>query len=113
MGKVGMFGHSRGTLTGMAEAGGSSAWGVTKDARVQAVMGMASGARRRSLQPNLSDIDVPTLVVAGGLDQKSPQQFNEDLFKQFGCPVVTQPPATPPGCEPEGRQAGADAHPAL
>jgi hypothetical protein len=61
-------------------------------------MGMASGGTQPvTLQPNLSEIDVPTLVVAASLDQNSPLILNEDLYNQIGCPVVSGA-ARPPGC---------------
>ena len=47
MAKVGVFGHSRGTLSGLGAAAGSTTWGVAKEPRVRAVMGMASAGRWR------------------------------------------------------------------
>jgi predicted dienelactone hydrolase len=91
--RVGVMGHSRGTLSGLAAAAGSTAWNVARDPRVKAVMGMASGGTLTvTLQPNLPAIEIPTLLVAGGRDLNSPRSINEALFKQIACP------AGEPGC---------------
>jgi dienelactone hydrolase len=85
MAKVGVLGHSRGTLSGLGAAGGSTTWGVAKEPRVQAVMGMASaGALAAALQPNLADIRIPTLVVAGGRDLNSPLSVNQAMHNAIG-----------------------------
>jgi predicted dienelactone hydrolase len=95
--RVGVMGHSRGTLTGLAAAAGSTAWNVARDPRVKAVMGMASGGTLLvTLQPNLPDIKVPTLLVAGGLDRNSPLSVNKALFQGIGCTVLD--PSNEAGC---------------
>src|SRR3954449_12437030 len=43
--RAGVMGHSRGTITALAAAGGSATWGFGPEKRVQAIMGMAIGAR--------------------------------------------------------------------
>jgi len=98
--KAGVMGHSRGTLSGLAAAGGSTTWGVEPEPRVKAVMGMAIGGTLAvTLQPNLQDVRVPTLLVAGGRDMNSPQSNSEAAFKQIGCPVED------PGCaDPEAEK---------
>jgi hypothetical protein len=103
--KAGVLGHSRGTLSGLAAAAGSETWGVGPDPRVKAVMGMASGGTLAvTLQPNLEDVRVPTLLVAGGRDLNSALSINEALFKQIACPVAD--PLRPVGCaEPEAEKA--------
>ena len=45
------FGHSRGTLSGLGAAAGSTTWGVAKEPRVRAVMGMASGGTMAAIAP--------------------------------------------------------------
>ena len=80
MAKVGVLGHSRGTLSGLGAAGGSTTWGVAKEPRVQAVMGMASGGTQAAtLQPNLADVRIPTLWLAGGRDLNSPLAVNQPV----------------------------------
>jgi predicted dienelactone hydrolase len=104
--RVGVMGHSRGTLSGLAAAGGArTAWGVVPEERVKAVMGMASGGTLPvTLQPDLQDITIPTLLVAGGRDANSRLEFNEALFKQIACP--REDPLNPPGCaEPKAEKA--------
>lgn len=103
--RVGVLGHSRGTLSGLAAAAGSRTWGVESEPRVKAVMGMASGGTLAvTLQPNLADVRVPTLLVAGGRDTNSALSINEALFKQIACPV--EDPLRPVGCpEPKAEKA--------
>jgi predicted dienelactone hydrolase len=105
--RVGVMGHSRGTLSGLAAAGGASAWGVVPEPRMKAVMGMASGGTLPvTLQPDLEAIEgIPTLLVAGGRDENSKLEFNEKLFKQIACPRPVDR-LNPPGCaEPKAEKA--------
>jgi len=73
--RVGVMGHSRGTVTALAAAGGSHAWGfgpLTDDKgkpRVKAVMGLAIGAAAITNAVDLAQVTVPTVLVAGGRDQ--------------------------------------------
>ena len=66
--RVGVMGHSRGTVTALAAAGGSTCWGILPDSRVKAVMGLANGVQNVTLAVNLTNVAVPTLLVAGSLD---------------------------------------------
>jgi pimeloyl-ACP methyl ester carboxylesterase len=70
--RVGVMGHSRGTVTALAAAGGSSTWGFVPVPGVKAVMGLAIGAQNITLGVNLAKVTVPTLLMAGGLDVTSP-----------------------------------------
>jgi predicted dienelactone hydrolase len=83
--KVGVLGHSRGTLSGLGAAAGSARWGVAREPRVQAVMGMASGGTQAAtLQPDLAAVRIPVLWVAGGRDQNSPLPVNQAGFDAIG-----------------------------
>jgi predicted dienelactone hydrolase len=85
MAKIGVLGHSRGTLSGLGAAAGSATWGVAREPRVQAVMGMASGGTAAAtLQPNLAAVRIPVLWVAGGRDQNSPSTVNTAGFNALG-----------------------------
>ena len=84
--RTGVLGHSRGTVTALAAAGGSVAWGIpeageTLDSRVKAIMGMAIGASAITNMVNLTDVIVPTVLVAGGKDTNSAQLVSEEAFK--------------------------------
>jgi predicted dienelactone hydrolase len=70
--RVGVMGHSRGTVTALAAAGGSATWGISPDSRVKAVMGLAIGAQAITLAVNLQNVTVPALLVAGTLDLTTP-----------------------------------------
>jgi predicted dienelactone hydrolase len=67
--RAGVLGHSRGTVTALAAAGGSSTWGFGPETRVKAIMGMAIGAPAITFAANLANVTVPAVLVAGGLDR--------------------------------------------
>jgi predicted dienelactone hydrolase len=81
---VGVLGHSRGTVTALAAAGGSTTWGfepqrrLTK--RLKAVMGMAIGIQAVTFGADVADVEVPALLVAGGKDTNSAQSVSEQAF---------------------------------
>ncbi len=94
MDRIGIMGHSRGTVTALSLAGGSSgihridsipapilSWGqqlhdptleLPADSRVKAVMGMAIGVPSIAFAANVPDVTVPVLLVGGTLDVTSP-----------------------------------------
>ena len=80
---VGVMGHSRGTVTALAAAGGSDQWGFPPERRVGAVMGMAIGAAPITFGANLSRVQAPTLLVAGARDETSPQDVSEAALRQI------------------------------
>jgi len=81
--RVGVMGHSRGTVTALAAAGGSKTWDFPPDPRVDAVMGLAIGAQAITSGVNLANVTVPTLLVAGQLDHNSTHQVSEFAFGQI------------------------------
>jgi predicted dienelactone hydrolase len=78
--RAGVLGHSRGTVTALAAAGGSTAWGLEPEPRVKAIMGMAIGAANITNMVNLAAVTAPTVLVAGGRDQNSVQAVSESAF---------------------------------
>ena len=81
--RVGVMGHSRGTVTALVAAGGSTPWGIPPDPRVKAIMGLASAI------PAVFDVDVqnvtaPALLVAGELDTLTPPAFIHATFDMLG-----------------------------
>ena len=84
--RAGILGHSRGTVTALAAAGGSTQWGFGPledrpgQPRVKAIMGMAIGARPITFGANLANVRVPALLVAGGLDQNSVPAISSDAY---------------------------------
>src|SRR3954447_2856655 len=83
--RVGVMGHSRGTVTALAAAGGSETgtdgtppWGFRAEPRVDAVMGLAIGGRAVTFGADLADVTVPSLLVAGERDRNSVPQVSED-----------------------------------
>ena len=67
--RVGVLGHSRGTVTALAAAGGSTCWGFSPDPRVKAIMGLAIGGGNVTFAADVQNVTVPTLLVAGSLDR--------------------------------------------
>jgi predicted dienelactone hydrolase len=77
---VGVMGHSRGTVTALAVAGGSAAWGFPAEPRVKAIMGLAIGTRPITFGANVQEVKVPALLLAGALDTTAPFQISLDAF---------------------------------
>ncbi len=80
MDRVGIMGHSRGTVTSLAVAGGSTAWGFPADPRIKAVMGLAIGVRSITFGANVEDVTVPTWLIAGSLDRNPGPKISGDAF---------------------------------
>ena len=104
--RVGVMGHSRGTVTALAAAGGSTTgspqcpgipgcapWGFPAltypngEPKVKAIMGLAIGQRNITFAVNVQDIAVPTLLVAGTLDTNAPYAISQEALE-------TLPPST-------------------
>ena len=81
--RVGVLGHSRGTVTALAAAGGSTVWGFAPEPRVKAIMGLAIGARQITFAANLANVSVPAVLIAGGKDQNSVQAVSEEAFDEI------------------------------
>jgi predicted dienelactone hydrolase len=97
--RAGVMGHSRGTVTALAAAGGSSTWGFGPETRVKAIMGMAIGAPAITFAANLADVTVPAVLIAGGKDRNPPnaQSVSETAFDTIKSPdklFVAIPKAT-------------------
>jgi predicted dienelactone hydrolase len=103
MARVGALGHSRGTVSVLAAAGGSApplagatcqagqplCWPLAPDGRIQAVMGMAIGALPITLGINFAGVKVPTVLVSGALDQMSPPAVSRTAFDGLSSPDKT------------------------
>jgi predicted dienelactone hydrolase len=81
---VGVMGHSRGTVTALAVAGGSTTWGFPADSRVKAIMGLAIGAPSITFGANVQDVTVPALLLAGTLDTTAPATISQAAFAMLG-----------------------------
>ena len=80
--QAGVFGHSRGTLTALTAAGGSTVWGVAPEPRVQAIMGVSIGMQALASQVSLTNVKAPALLVAGALDATSPPSREQVRLRQ-------------------------------
>jgi predicted dienelactone hydrolase len=78
--RVGVMGHSRGTVTALAAAGGSTTWGFPADPRVKAIMGLAIGVPAITFGANVQNVTVPALLVAGTLDTRAPPAISQAAF---------------------------------
>jgi predicted dienelactone hydrolase len=81
--RAGVMGHSRGTVTALAAAGGSTFWGIPAEPRVKAIMGLAIGAQTITERVDLARVTVPTLLVAGTLDETSPPAVSQFAFDRI------------------------------
>jgi predicted dienelactone hydrolase len=91
MARVGVMGHSRGTVTALTAAGGSvktcstpplsgCPWGIAPEPRVKAVMGLEIGTMPITSNVDLANVMVPTLLLSGSLDQTSPTEVSRDAL---------------------------------
>lgn len=78
--RVGVMGHSRGTVTALAAAGGSACWGFGRESRVKAIMGLSIGMQGITSAVDLFNVTVPTLLVAGLLDVTGPLSVSQFAF---------------------------------
>jgi predicted dienelactone hydrolase len=117
--RAGVLGHSRGTATALAAAGGTFlrddvraadancqasgalCWPLADNnrglPRVDAVMGLAIAAQRITRGVDLENVKVPALLVSGTLDQTSPPAVSEFAFKHISSTekaLVSIPNAT-------------------
>jgi predicted dienelactone hydrolase len=86
--RAGVMGHSRGTVTALTAAGGSTAWGIKpltdgQHPRVKAVMGMAIGVANLTNMVNFTGVTAPTVLVAGGRDRNSEQAVSVSAFERI------------------------------
>jgi predicted dienelactone hydrolase len=118
--RAGVLGHSRGTATALAAAGGTFSredpraanancqasgalcWPLAPDherglSRVKAVMGLAIAAQRITRGVDLENVTVPALLVSGTLDQTSPPAVSQFAFERISSTekaLVSIPNAT-------------------
>lgn len=81
--RAGILGHSRGTVTALAAAGGSTSWGFGAEPRVKAIMGLAIGAPAITFGANVKNVTVPSLLVAGGQDRTSRPEVSEQAYNEI------------------------------
>lgn len=83
--RVGVMGHSRGTVTALAAAGGSkTCWEFNADPRVKAIMGLAIGGKNVTFAADVQDVTVPALLVAGSLDRTAPASISQAAYNMLG-----------------------------
>lgn len=80
MQRVGLLGQSRGVLTALAAAGGSTAFNIKPEPRIDAIMMMAIGMRPGTLSMDLANVSIPSLFVAGKIDRNTPMAISVEAF---------------------------------
>jgi predicted dienelactone hydrolase len=83
MDRVGIMGHSRGTVTSLVLAGGSDLWGLSADKRIKALMGLAIGNATVTSGANAQNVTVPALLVGGTLDRNGPLLVSQAAFAKL------------------------------
>jgi predicted dienelactone hydrolase len=68
MNRVGMLGHSRGSVSALAAAGGSTTWGISPEPRIKAIMGLSAGTASITFSVNLAKIEIPAVIMEGTLN---------------------------------------------
>ena len=83
--RVGVMGHSRGSVTALASVGGSTIWGFPANSQlildlqshVKAIMGLSIGMPNETSGVDLHNVRVPTLLLAGLLDIVGPLSVSQ------------------------------------
>jgi predicted dienelactone hydrolase len=79
MNRVGMLGHSRGSVSVLAAAGGSTTWGISPEPRIKAIMGLSAGTASITFSVNLENVAIPTVLVDGTLSSCNPPVCNPPI----------------------------------
>lgn len=78
--RVGLLGHSRGSVTALAAAGGSKILKIDPEARVSAIMLLEIGTRPNTFTMDVQNVDVPALLVNSRRDTTTTMDVSIDAF---------------------------------
>ena len=81
--RVGLLGHSRGTITALAAAGGSIAWNIQPEPRISGIMMQAIGMPDITGAQDVHEIKIPALFVAGKIDRNTPMPISVAAFEEM------------------------------
>ena len=81
--RVGLMGHSAGSITAILAAGGSLAFGVAADPRVSAVLTMGMITDDVIDQTDTENVTVPALFFAGALDASTPPATSLRVYNEI------------------------------
>lgn len=84
MDHVGMLGQSRGSVTALIAAGGSTLLNIPAEPLVDAVMTTAAASRPVTFFADMENVGVPTLLVTGKIDRNSLPAITVDAFNAIG-----------------------------
>ncbi len=76
---IGLLGQSRGSLTALMAAGGSTALNIQPEPRIDAIMTMTIAVRDATFKANLNHT-IPTLMVTSKADRNTPMSIAVDAF---------------------------------
>lgn len=79
MNRVGMLGHSRGSVSALAAAGGSTTWGISPEPRIKAIMGLSAASAPVTFSINLENVRIPAVLVDGTLSSCNPPACNPPI----------------------------------
>lgn len=80
MDKIGALGQSRGSLTALAAAGGSSSLKIKPEPRIKAVMTLTIGMRPATFTVDLANVQLPALMVTSKADRNATMSTAVDAF---------------------------------
>lgn len=78
--RVGLLGQSRGSLTALMAGGGSTAWNIKPEPRIDAIMTLTIAVRSATFTANLNQITIPSLMVTSKADRNTPMSIAVDAF---------------------------------
>jgi len=80
MDHIGVLGQSRGSLTALASAGGSTPLNIKPEPRIKAIMTMTIGVRPATFSVDLANVKLPALMVTSKADRNTPMPIAVDAF---------------------------------
>jgi predicted dienelactone hydrolase len=80
MDKIGVLGQSRGSLTALASAGGSTPLNIKPEPRIKAIMTMTIGMRTATFSVDLANVKLPALMVTSKADRNADMSIAVDAF---------------------------------
>jgi len=78
--RIGILGHSRGSVTALLAAGGSAALKIAPEPRVSAIMQLEIATRPITFKADLQNVKLPALFVNSRLDNITPMDVSIDAF---------------------------------
>jgi hypothetical protein len=81
--RAALLGQSRGSVTALAAAGGSTAWNIAPEPRISAIMIQAIGQTPVTGPQDVHRIDIPLVVVTSKIDRNVPMAISVEAFDEM------------------------------